>query len=244
MSPDPEPRTITVHTDADTLASAAAAETAARLVERIADSGRAVLSLTGGSVGVRTAAALAAHDVDWERVTIYFGDERFVPAGDPERNDGQLDAALLDALGDRPTVHRWPARAAEDSDVDAAAARFLDGLDLPEGDVPLFDVTLLGMGHEGHIDSIFPDSPAVAETDRLAVGVRDCPKPPPERVTFTLPAVRRSRHVYVVAAGAEKAEAVARAVAGAAPSDWPVAGAVGRESTVFFLDEASASQLG
>ena len=93
---------------------------------------------------------------------------------------------------------------------------------------------------------------AVADRDRriadlehrLAVGVRDCPKPPPERVTFTLPAVRRSRHVYVVAAGAEKAEAVARAVAGAAPSDWPVAGAVGRESTVFFLDEASASQLG
>jgi len=233
-----------VHPDADALAAAAADAVADLLAERIAADGRAVLSLTGGTVGVKTAAALASRDVDWDRVTIYFGDERFVPADDPERNDGQLDAALLDALGDRPTVHRWPARTEEDTDVDAAAARFLAGLDLPAGDAPIFDVTVLGMGGEGHIGSIFPDSPAVAETGLFAVGVRDCPKPPPERVTFTLPAVRRSRHVLVVAAGGEKAEAVARGLAGADPAEWPVAGAVGLESTTYYLDEASASRLG
>lgn len=232
-----------VHPDADALAAAAAQTVEGVLTEQIASSGRATLSLTGGSVGVATAAALAGTDVEWERVTIYFGDERFLPAGDPERNDGQLDAALLDALGDRPTVHRWPARTAADSDVDAAAARFLDRLALPADDSPIFDVTLLGMGPEGHVDSVFPDTPAVAETQRLVVGVRECPKPPAERMTFTLPAIRRSRHVLVVAAGEGKAEAVARGLGGAAPSDWPVAGAVGSESTTYYLDEASASRL-
>ena len=233
-----------VHADADALAAAAAREVADHLNEGIATGGRATLSLTGGSVGVKTAEALARADVDWDRVTIFFGDERFVAADHPDRNDGQLDAALLGSLGDRPTVHRWPARTEQDSDVDAAAARFLRSLDLPDGDSPIFDVTLLGMGPEGHIDSIFPDTPAVAESERLVVGVRDCPKHPAERMTFTLPAVRRSRHVLVVASGEGKAEAVAHGLHGADPADWPVAGATGTESTTYHLDEGAASALG
>lgn len=232
-----------IHPDAQSLASAAATAVAGILTRQIAAEGRATLSLTGGSVGVATAAALREADVDWERVTIFFGDERFVPAGSPERNDGQLSGVLLDALGDRPTVHRWPTQSAANSDVDAAAAQFLEGLDLPIDESPIFDVTILGMGPEGHVDSIFPDSPAVNETTRLIVGVRDCPKPPPERLTFTLPAVRRSRHVLVVAAGMGKAEAVAQGLGGAKPSDWPVAGAIGLESTTYYLDVDAASQL-
>lgn len=232
-----------VHPDADTLAEAAALAVVGHLNERIATAGTATLSLTGGSVGVKTAAALAGADVDWSRVTIYLGDERFVPADDPERNDGQLDDVLLGTVGDRATVHRWPARGPEFEDVDAAAEAFLAAVDLPGGDEPLFDVTLLGMGPEGHMNSIFPHTPAVAETERLAVGVHDCPKPPPERLTFTLPAVRRSRHVLVVAAGDGKAEAVARGLGGADPADWPVAGAVGTESTTYHLDGPAASMV-
>ncbi|MBB1040377.1 MULTISPECIES: 6-phosphogluconolactonase [unclassified Dietzia] len=232
-----------VHADPDALATAAARDAVEHLTERIAAAGRASLSLTGGSVGVKTAAALADSTVEWEKVTIFFGDERFVPADHPERNDGQLDEALLDSLGDRPTVHRWPARTGQDSDVDSAAERFLESLTIPAGDDPIFDVTILGMGPEGHIDSIFPHTPAVAETERLVVGVRDCPKPPPERLTFTLPAVRRSRHILVVAAGEGKAEAVAEGIGGASPSDWPVAGAVGTESTTYHLDVGAASAL-
>lgn len=233
-----------VHPDADSLAAAAARSIAEILADRIASNGAATLSLTGGSVGVKTAAALADSPVEWEKVTIFFGDERFVPADDPERNDGQLDEVLLASLGDRPTVHRWPARTADSSDVDAAAAQFLATLALPAGEAPIFDVTILGMGPEGHIDSIFPHTPAVEEAELLVVGVRDCPKPPPERLTFTLPAIRRSRHVLVVAAGEGKAEAVARGLGGAHPSDWPVAGAVGLESTTYHLDEGAASALG
>lgn len=232
-----------VHQDVEALAEAAALAAAGHLTARIAAAGRATLSLTGGSVGVKTAAALAGADVDWARVTIYLGDERFVPAGDPERNDGQLDDVLLRGIADRATVHRWPARGPGVEDVDAAAEAFLTTVELPAGDEPLFDVTLLGMGPEGHMNSIFPHTPAVAEDERLVVGVRDCPKPPPERLTFTLPAVRRSRHVLVVAAGAGKAEAVSKGLGGADPADWPVAGAVGTESTTYHLDGPAASLL-
>ena len=232
-----------VHPDAEAVAEAAALAITGHLNERIAAVGHATLSLTGGSVGVKTAAALAGADIDWARVTIYLGDERFVPADDPERNDGQLDDVLLGVVGDRATVHRWPARDPESGDVDAAAEAFLASVDLPGGDEPLFDVTLLGMGPEGHMNSIFPHTPAVAESERLAVGVRDCPKPPPQRLTFTLPAVRRSRHVLVVAAGDGKAEAVAKGLSGADPADWPVAGAVGSESTTYHVDGPAASML-
>ena len=232
-----------VHQDIDSLAEAAALAVTGHLNARIATAGRAVLSLTGGSAGVKTAAALANADIDWERVTIYFGDERFVPAGDPERNDGQIDEVLLNGLGGKPTVHKWPARSAENTDVDAAASSFLAAASLPAGDEQLFDVTILGMGPEGHVDSIFPHIPAVAEKDLLVVGVRDCPKPPPERLTFTLPAIRRSRHVIVVATGDGKAEAVAQGIAGADPVEWPVAGAIGSESTTYHLDGPAASML-
>jgi 6-phosphogluconolactonase len=99
------------------------------------------------------------------------------------------------------------------------------------------------MGGEGHINSLFPHTAAVRETARPVVGVTDSPKPPPQRITLTLPAVRRSREVWLVVAGAEKADAVAAAVGGADPVDLPAAGARGREATVWLLDEEAASKL-
>ena len=108
---------------------------------------------------------------------------------------------------------------------------------------PDFDVHLLGMGGEGHVNSLFPHTAATREKKRLVVGVTDSPKPPPRRITLTLPAVTRSREVWLVVAGAEKSDAVAAAVGGAAADDVPAAGAVGREATVWLLDEAAASQL-
>jgi hypothetical protein len=108
---------------------------------------------------------------------------------------------------------------------------------------PVFDVHLLGMGGEGHVNSLFPDTPAVRETHRMVVGVPDSPKPPPRRITLTLPAVRRSRDVWLVVSGAAKADAVARAVAGADPVDLPAAGAIGLQNTLWLLDAAAARGL-
>ena len=205
-----------VFPDTTQLATAAAQATAEVAIARIEAGSRPVLSLTGGSVGVRTASALASQPINWDSVIVYFGDERFVPVKHADRNDGQIDAVLFDHLDVHPTIRRWPAPTDLAHDVDEAATAFGARAEFPDDDSPLFDVHLLGMGPEGHVNSIFPHTSAVAETERLVVGVRDCPKPPSERMTFTLPAVRRSRHVFLVVAGKdpalyEAAEAIGRA---------------------------------
>jgi 6-phosphogluconolactonase len=96
------------------------------------------------------------------------------------------------------------------------------------------------MGPEGHINSLFPDTDAVREKSRQVVAVENSPKPPPRRITLTLPAIQRSREVWLVASGSGKADAVAAAINGADPVDVPAAGAVGTNATVWLLDEAAA----
>jgi 6-phosphogluconolactonase len=99
------------------------------------------------------------------------------------------------------------------------------------------------MGPEGHINSLFPDTPAVREATRMVVSVEDSPKPPPERITLTLPAIRRSREVWLMVSGAAKAEAAAAAIGGADPISIPAAGAIGLETTLWLLDEEAAAEL-
>lgn len=211
--------------------------------------GVASVVLTGGSNGIAILAALAADSggIDWSQVEIYWGDDRFVPADDPERNYGQARAALLDHVPVDPTkVHPMaPSDGEFGDDIDAAAADYAAVLLSHAGsDIsPAFDLHLLGMGGEGHINSLFPHTPATAETEKTVVAVLDSPKPPPQRITLTLPVVNRSAAVWFLVAGADKAEAVAAAHAGASAADWPCAGAHGTAETVWFLDQAAASQL-
>ncbi len=217
---------------------------------RSTDRGVAHIVLTGGGTGVKLLKHLGDHGeaIDWSAVHLYWGDERYVPADDDDRNDKQAREALLDHI-DIPAanVHAMPASDGEfGDDIDAAALAYEQVLaaNAQQGaPTPDFDVHLLGMGGEGHVNSLFPHTPAVRETVRQVVGVTDSPKPPPRRITLTLPAVQRSREVWLVVAGAEKADAVAAAVGGAAPVDVPAAGGVGREATVWLLDEAAASKL-
>lgn len=213
------------------------------------DRDSASVVLTGGSNGIAILAALAADSgtIDWSRVDIYWGDDRFVPADDPDRNHGQAVAALL---GSVPVVaSRVHPMAPSDGpfgdDIEAAAADYASVLVANSVDdiSPVFDVHLLGMGGEGHINSLFPHSDATAETERTAVSVEDSPKPPPRRITLTLPVVNRSRAVWFLVSGADKAQAVAAAHAGADPAQWPCAGAHGSEETVWFLDTAAAADL-
>jgi len=225
-----------------------AAATAARLVTRLVDvqaAGRVPsVVLTGGGVGIDVLAQIAgspARDaVDWRRVDIFWGDERFVPAESDDRNEKAAREALLDRVPlDAARVH---AMAASDgpfgADVDAAAEAYARVISRRNG----FDVLMLGMGPEGHIASIFPESPAVYD-DRPAVAVRNCPKPPPTRISLTLPTIRTAQEVWVVTAGAGKAAAVAMAFDGAGEVALPVAGAVGQARTLWLLDRAAASKL-
>jgi 6-phosphogluconolactonase len=205
--------------------------------------GIASVALTGGSNGIGLLKALAADsgDICWSRVEIYWGDDRFVPATHPERNSGQAFDALLNHVAVDPSrVHVMAPSDGEFGDDITAAARDYARL---IGDDTVFDVHLLGMGGEGHVNSLFPHTAATAENVLPVVAVTDSPKPPPARVTLTFPVINASREVWFLVSGAEKAEAVAAAHNGASREDWPCAGASGTEGTVWFLDPAAASRL-
>ncbi|MGE2714868.1 6-phosphogluconolactonase [Mycolicibacterium litorale] len=236
--------------DSDALVAAVGDGLADEIVSAVEQRGRANIVLTGGGTGIKLLARLGTHDdrIDWSKVHVFFGDERYLPEGDDERNDKQAREALLETI-DIPAanVHAMPAADGEfGDDLDAAALAYeqvLAGQAESGEPTPVFDVHLLGMGPEGHVNSLFPHTIAVREANRMVVGVADSPKPPPQRITLTLPAIQRSRQVWLVVSGEGKAEAVAEAVGGADPDDWPAAGAVGREATVWFLDEDAASKL-
>ena len=106
-----------------------------------------------------------------------------------------------------------------------------------------FDVLMLGMGPDGHCASLFPGHPALDVDDRIAVGVTDSPKPPPERISLTFAALNRSRNVWFLVSGEDKAPAVAAALGGADLHDTPAAGVTGEELTIWFLDRPAASRL-
>lgn len=241
---------VATYPDSDALVAVAGDRLADAIESAIAARGRALIVLTGGGTGIALLHRLGEHAarIDWGCVQLFFGDDRFVPAADPDRNDKQAREALAGRV-DIPAanVHAMPASdGAYGDDLDAAALAYQEVLAAnaePGHPAPDFDVHLMGMGGEGHVNSLFPDTDAVRETTRLVVGVPDSPKPPPRRITLTLPAVRRSREVWLVVAGDGKAEAVAAAIGGADPVEVPAAGAVGREQTVWLLDAAAAAQL-
>jgi 6-phosphogluconolactonase len=239
--------TVVVHPDADSLAAAAAARLITRIVDLQVDGGVPRIVLAGGGVAiamleqVRHSPAQTA--IDWSRIELYWGDERYVAPDDPERNELQARQALLDHVPvDETKV--FPMGADTGGSVEDAAAAYAELLDgAAGGGVPAFDVLLLGMGGEGHTLSVFPDSPAVHETAAAVVAVHDCPKPPPTRISLTLPAARASAEVWIVSAGEAKADAVAAALGGAPEVEVPVAGATGRERTLWLLDRAAAAGL-
>ncbi len=241
---------VAKYADADALVTAVGDRLIGAITSAIDARGVAYVVLTGGGTGVKLLKHVGEHGghIDWSKVHLFWGDDRYVPAADDDRNDKQAREALLDHI-DIPAanVHAMPASDGEFGDsIEDAAAAYADVLAANASDgapAPDFDVHLLGMGGEGHVNSLFPHTSAVREQSRLVVGVTDSPKPPPRRITLTLPAVQRSREVWLVVAGAEKADAVAAAVGGADPDEVPAAGAVGLEATLWLLDDAAASKL-
>ena len=244
---------VIVNRDASLLAKAAAARLVTRLVDAVTAHGSGSLVLTGGWIGSAVLAELAAAPsrdaVDWRHVDIWWGDERFLPSGDPERNETGARAALLDHVDVDPArVHPMPPSDGPDGgDPEAAAARYAGWLRQaarPEdhGPVPSFDVMLLGIGPEGHVASLFPGMPALYD-DRSVVAVRGAPKPPPTRISLTFPSINAAKEVWILAAGAEKAGAVALALSDAGPKQVPAAAARGRQRTLFLLDTEAAAQV-
>jgi 6-phosphogluconolactonase len=235
---------VIVHRTPDLLAAATAARLITKLIDVQATGRIPAIALTGGGVGTKVLVNLnesSARDaIDWQRVEIFWGDERFVPAADPDRNELQAREALLNHLPlDPARVHAMaPSDGEFGDDVDAAAAAYGRIVEAQGA----LDLVMLGMGDEGHVASIFPESPAVYDT-RPVVAVRDCPKPPPTRVSLTLPVIRQADEVWIITAAVSKAHAVAAALGGADEVNLPAAGATGRSRTLWLLDEQSASAI-
>lgn len=247
MTADP---LVVVHDGKQQLSDAAGARLLLALADAQAARGLAHAVLTGGSMGSAILASAGASPfrdlVDWTRVHLWWGDERFLPYGDPDRNDTQNRAALLDSLpltsGSMHTVDGPDAA----STPEESAARYAEELAqaAPPGlDVPEFDVLLLGVGPDAHVCSLFPGHPALDVRDRSTAGVEGSPKPPPQRVTLTFPALAHARHTWFLVSGADKAGAVARALAGAPTSEAPAGTPRGQESTLWLVDRAAAGEL-
>jgi len=163
--------------------------------------GRFDVALTGGS-GAKLYAAIDAHAVDWTRTHLWWGDERAVAPNHPESNYRLANEHLISRVPiPKQNVHRMPADLA---DLDAAARAYEAEL------VPVLDLVHLGVGPDGHICSLFPGHPLLEERTRRVCAITDSPKPPPRRLTLTLPVVQGARGRVVTAAGSEKAPIVAR----------------------------------
>lgn len=195
------------------------------------------LCLTGGTVAkdlyaqVAERTAAGESRTDWGQVDLWWGDERFVPADDGDRNAVQM----ADAIGDRlPTdpdrVHPMPA-SDDGRTLDEAAAAYAAEL----GDTR-FDVCLLGLGPDGHVASLFPDHPSLTTPGRV-IGVRNSPKPPPERISTTLEVINSATAVWLVVSGAEKADAVSGVLA--ADETLPGSRVRGTTETVLWCDRAA-----
>src|SRR5512132_3396001 len=217
--------------EASDVARAGASWMAERLKEAIAARGAASLALAGGNTPRRVYEELASLPVEWDRVQVFFGDERCVLPDDPDSNFRMAREALLDRVR-APHVHRM---AGERQDREAAAAEY--GTELPDA----LDVLVLGMGEDGHTASLFPGHDWSRPTGRKVIAVAGAPKPPPFRLSITPDVIWAARSRLVLATGAGKARPVRDALESEAlPSLHPVQTA--RDAT-WLIDRAAASLL-
>jgi 6-phosphogluconolactonase len=225
--------------------NAVASDVLSALGHAIAERGRADLVLTGGTVGIGSLAAIAAHpdrdNVNWSAVRVWWGDERFVPSGDADRNELQATTALLTHVPVMPdNVFRFPA--ADGVSVDAARDAFDAVLRGAFDGEPHFDVVLNGIGPDGHVASLFPGRDHGRPSD-FVIAIEDSPKPPPTRLSMTFAALNRGARVWIVASGADKSEAIGRLIAGAPESEIPATALKGTVETALYVDEAAAASI-
>jgi 6-phosphogluconolactonase len=211
---------LTTVADAEAVA-ARAADVVARLAGEAIDArGICHLALAGGSTPERCHELLAERDdVDWASVHLWESDERCVPPGDEESNFRMIRASLLDRI-DIPdgNVHRVMGERGAEAAADACEGELRACVEpRTQADVPILDVVMCGMGPDGHTMSLFPGHPALSIKDRLAVPVHDSPKPPPDRVSFTLDLVHAAHRTLLLASGGSKADALRSVMEGPDP---------------------------
>lgn len=196
--------------------------------------------LTGGNAAnamyERFAELAEGSELDAAKLQLWWGDERFVPATDPDRNSLQAVSRLARTVSIKSAdTHMMAAQDGRKDSHECAAA-----YEAELGDTH-FDVTLLGVGEDGHVASVFPGHPSFDPTTRNVIGVTEAPKAPVERITLTIPALNRSDEIWVMATGEAKADAIARALKG--DLSLPAAHIRGEVATFWYLDDPAASGL-
>ena len=208
---------------------AAAHLAADRIAGVIAGGGEVHVGVAGGSTPKRAYELLAERDLDWSGVHLWLGDERCVPADHEDANERMVRRAL----GDRGTLHGVRGELGPED------AAWLYGRELVAalGEEPVLDVVLLGLGEDAHTASLFPGHAEVEATHAPVLPVRGAPKPPPERITFALPVLRRARMTMLLTTGTGKRDALAKVLRNdeAAP-----AGRLGTAFDEIICDEAAA----
>lgn len=236
-----DPR-LAIAADADELASRLAREIATAIA---AAPGRFALSLCGGSTPKRLYALLAQPQlgIDWQKLHLFFGDERFVPFDDEDSNYKMVkDAMIAHVPIPAAQVHRVPVDAATPTAAAALYAAHLQdfyGASQLASQRPLFDLSLLGLGADGHTASLFPGSPSLNE-DRAWV-VADLVSKNEPRVSLTFPVIESSRRIVFLVAGAEKRESLARVLAG--DKSLPATRLAGAANVAFCIDRAAAPAI-
>jgi 6-phosphogluconolactonase len=215
--------------DAEEVATRAADAIAVAIAAARATRGEAHLCLCGGSTPRRCYQLLGPLLDSWEDIHLWYGDERCVPPDDPESN-ARLVRESLAAPG--AVEHRIPGELGPERAAAAYAAELGD---------TVMDVAMCGLGPDGHTASLFPGHPLLDATGPTA-GLSDSPKPPPERVTLTLPALNASRRLLALVTGADKADAPARVLAG--PDRGTPASLLDGDKLDVVADAAALSQAG
>jgi 6-phosphogluconolactonase len=231
---------LTTCADAEAVAERAAADIA-RYVKRTRDErGVAHLALSGGSTPRRTYELLGAQPAQLEGAELWFADERCVPPEDEQSNYRLVADTLLAPAGIAPElVHRMPGELGPEEGARRYAQALREGLESGARDLPVLDLIVLGIGPDGHVASLFPGSPTLdAGDDVLCLGVRDSPKPPPERITLSLAVLRAARRCLLLATGASKADAI-DAMLGE-PSRQVPASLLRRERLTVIVDDDAA----
>lgn len=190
--------------------------------------------LTGGATALIFLGALREAAVNWSRVTLYWGDERAVPPDHVDSNFGLADRLLLSPLGARaPYAARMPA-----DEPYLSPAAFSYGQQLP----PALDLLILGVGDDGHVCSLFPGHPALVITDERVTVVEDAPKPPPRRMTLTMPYVLETKHTWIVAVGPRKAPVLKQAI-GRKSASTPIDLVVAQSADVTVFTDQNLDRL-
>jgi 6-phosphogluconolactonase len=227
--------------DVPTLAEAFVRHLTMAAEEALAARGSFAIALSGGSVARAFLPCLAHAPLDVSRLAVFWADERAVAPDHPDSNYGLARSLWLAPAGIPDTAIRR--MTGEALDLEGAADDYERALVRRLGAPPRLDVVLLGVGPDGHVASLFPGHPALDESRRQVVALTDAPKPPPRRVTLTLPALVEARLVVVAAFGAEKAEAIRQALEDAG-SPLPIARVARRAPrTLWLLDPEAARAL-